>query len=128
MPKSRLESKLRPLISIFIESGMLTFFSQLTWVVLFQLQDTGFNSIAGPGTMIYGITPTLVLVRVAMGRSYEGKATTVVHSSMPFAHSSNHYELAAVNAAHGVKAHMVDILQLLYIMHSPNLRVGRRDS
>ncbi|KAF8801570.1 hypothetical protein BYT27DRAFT_7198123 [Phlegmacium glaucopus] len=62
-----------PLISILIESGMFTFIGQLVWVVMFRLQNTGFNSVGSPITMIYGITPTIIIVRVAMGTSYDNR-------------------------------------------------------
>ncbi|KDR68914.1 hypothetical protein GALMADRAFT_145933 [Galerina marginata CBS 339.88] len=84
VPAGKGKHNLRLLISMLIESGMLTFVSQLTWVVLFQIQNNGLSAWGSPLTMIYGITPTVVLVRVSMGRSNNQMNTTAVHSSMHF--------------------------------------------
>jgi hypothetical protein len=83
-PRTRGMYNLRPLISIIIESGMFTFVAQTLWVVFVRLEsdgNTGFGAVDSPTTMIYGITPTLVLVRAAMGRSYD---TTVIESNIEF--------------------------------------------
>ncbi|KDR77496.1 hypothetical protein GALMADRAFT_138599 [Galerina marginata CBS 339.88] len=83
-PRTRGMYELRPLISIIIESGMFTLVAQTLWVVFVQLEsdgNPGFGAIIGPTTMIYGITPTLVLVRAAAGRSYN---PTVVESTIEF--------------------------------------------
>lgn len=74
---------LLPLITILVESGIFTFVGQIVWTVLFGLQNTGFNSINGPITMIYGITPTVILVRVAMGTSL-GERTKHMTSTIRF--------------------------------------------
>jgi len=76
---------LRPLISFLVESGMFTFVGQLIWVVLFKLQDTGRNSMDSTVTILYGITPTIVIVRVAMGASYENNTMKApIHSGLVF--------------------------------------------
>lgn len=75
-------NELLPIISLLVESGMFTFMGQLVWVVLFRLQNTGLNSVGSPITMIYGITPTVIVVRVAMGTSYDNH--TKPESTMRF--------------------------------------------
>jgi len=64
---------LLPVISVLIESGMFTFIGQLVWVVLFRLQSPGFNAVGSPITMIYGITPTIIIVRVSKKTSYDNQ-------------------------------------------------------
>ncbi|KAF8868255.1 hypothetical protein CPB84DRAFT_1809153 [Gymnopilus junonius] len=70
---------LSTVVSILIESGALTFISQLIWVVLFSLQNitTGFDAVGALTALACGIAPTAVIVRVAMGRSYESRLTHV---------------------------------------------------
>ncbi|KDR68897.1 hypothetical protein GALMADRAFT_145919 [Galerina marginata CBS 339.88] len=78
--------KLVQLISFLIESGMLSFVTQLIWVVLFSLEDKNFGSdaIGGVTTLACGIAPTAVIVRVSMGRSYETRLTNVSASALNF--------------------------------------------
>lgn len=66
---------LRPTISMLVESGALTFIGQLIWVVLFGLQNPGLNTVGGPITQFYGINPTIIIIRVAKGSSYETTRT-----------------------------------------------------
>ncbi|KJA17775.1 hypothetical protein HYPSUDRAFT_70411 [Hypholoma sublateritium FD-334 SS-4] len=76
-------------IAMLIESGALTFVAQLIWVVLFSLQNvsSGFNAVGNETALACGIAPTAVIVRVAMGRSYETKMTghSQFESGMRFA-------------------------------------------
>jgi len=69
---------------------MFTFIAQTIWVVFVWLESEGkligFGVVVSPTTMIYGITPTIVLVRAAMGRSYD---TTVIQSAIEFTLSDN---------------------------------------
>ena len=48
----RLGSNLLSMTSL-MEIGIFMFMGQLAWVVLFKLQNPGFNSITGPMIMIY---------------------------------------------------------------------------
>ncbi|KDR68070.1 hypothetical protein GALMADRAFT_146563 [Galerina marginata CBS 339.88] len=77
---------LSSLISFLIESAMLTFASQLIWVVLFNLQDTnnGVDAFDGVVTLSCGIAPTAVIVRVAMGKSFDNRPSGVVESTIDF--------------------------------------------
>jgi len=74
------------IMSLLIESAMLTFIAQLLWVVLFNLQITnnGFDAIDGVVAMTTGIAPTAVIVRVALGKSYGARASNVVETTMKF--------------------------------------------
>jgi len=74
------------IVAMLIESGALTFISQLIWVVLFSLQNisTGFDAIAAVTALSCGIAPTAVIVRVAMGRSYETRLTDATESTIHF--------------------------------------------
>ncbi|KAF8889852.1 hypothetical protein BD779DRAFT_306301 [Infundibulicybe gibba] len=61
--------------SITMESGIIIVFTQLIWVVLFSLQHPAFALVEGPIIQIYGITPTLLIIRttsvVVYGNSNE---------------------------------------------------------
>jgi len=60
-----------PLISILIESGLIFFVVQLVWIICFSIPATT-NAISltgGPITIIYGIIPTTIVVRVSMAVS-----------------------------------------------------------
>lgn len=96
---------LLPVIAVLAESGIFTVVAQIIWTVLFGLQNTGFNSVDGSITMIYvsavqllryvrltnwvpqGITPTIIIVRVTMGKAFAPRSTHVV-SSMRFGNKS----------------------------------------
>ncbi|KAF8803464.1 hypothetical protein BYT27DRAFT_7304753 [Phlegmacium glaucopus] len=76
---------LSPVISILIETGMATFVSQLLLVIVFGLESISATVIVGtPIVMIYGMTPTIVIVRVSMGPSYDSRASRTL-SSITFA-------------------------------------------
>jgi len=55
----------RRIISIFNDSGMLMLACQIIWLVLFRRGHIAFYLVKGPIVMIYGLTPTLILQRVA---------------------------------------------------------------
>ncbi|KAF8869127.1 hypothetical protein BD779DRAFT_1682552 [Infundibulicybe gibba] len=71
--------------AILIESGLLTFAFQLVYVVLFSIQHSAVHIISGLISQIYGITPTLLNIRVVMGSTYD--KTTEKMLSLRFAHS-----------------------------------------
>jgi len=81
-----------PLISMLIESGLVFFMAQLVWVVCFSVESTAFALVSGPLTIIYGIIPTTIVVRVAMA----GTANTArnkrsnVESTMEFGFADEH--------------------------------------
>ncbi|KAF8874470.1 hypothetical protein BD779DRAFT_1790489 [Infundibulicybe gibba] len=76
---------LRTIVAMLIESGLLMLIFQLIFVILFSTQYIGFDIISGATTQIYGITPTLLNIRVVMG-SVRDKTTEKTHS-LRFAHS-----------------------------------------
>ncbi|KAF8881446.1 hypothetical protein BD779DRAFT_1011319 [Infundibulicybe gibba] len=73
----------RIVTALLIESGLLMFAFQLVFVVLFF--RVPFNIISGATTQIYGITPTLLNIRVAMGTAYD--KSTEKTRTLRFAHS-----------------------------------------
>ncbi|KIJ51799.1 hypothetical protein M422DRAFT_26522 [Sphaerobolus stellatus SS14] len=78
---------LHPTISILIECGVFTLAAQMCWVIFFKLQTPPWFMIGGPLTMIYGITPTLVATRVALGKTYETRVKGAsTNSQMGFKH------------------------------------------
>ncbi|KAF8881481.1 hypothetical protein BD779DRAFT_1802677 [Infundibulicybe gibba] len=77
---------LRVVNAMLIESGLLMFAYQLIFVVLYSIQHPATAIVGAPILQIYGITPTLLGVRVAMGSTYD--KTTVETRSLRFAHSA----------------------------------------
>ncbi|KAF8881451.1 hypothetical protein BD779DRAFT_1011370 [Infundibulicybe gibba] len=73
----------RIVVALLIESGLLMFAFQLVYVVLFF--QVPFDIISNSTTQIYGITPTLLNIRVAMGTAYD--KTTEKTRTLRFAHS-----------------------------------------
>jgi len=80
---------LSPVISILVETGMVTFVCQLLFVIIFALQETSAIIIGSPMIMLYGITPTVIVVRAAMGTAYNVNHTSRAHSVMAFATNHN---------------------------------------
>jgi hypothetical protein len=92
---------LNPLISILIESGLITFIGQLTQSVMYKSATVQFPLVGGCVVMLYvsasivdlvsffhlvlfitqGISTTIVLVRVEMGISYDRNTSRTVNSS-----------------------------------------------
>ncbi|KAF8881485.1 hypothetical protein BD779DRAFT_1675428 [Infundibulicybe gibba] len=75
---------LRVVPAMLIESGFLMFAYQLAFTVLFWIGDPAFNIMGGPIPQIYGIAPTLLSIRVAMGSAHN--KTTVGTLSLRFSH------------------------------------------
>ncbi|KAF8875425.1 hypothetical protein BD779DRAFT_1678229 [Infundibulicybe gibba] len=82
---SNLHRSLRIIAAMLIESGLLMFTFQLAFVIVFSLRPGIVDIIASPTGQIYGITPTLLNIRVTMGTAYE--KTTEKTASLRFAHS-----------------------------------------
>jgi len=76
------KNSLRPLLSMLIESGVILFVVQLMWVIFFSTANTGFYVFGGPITMVYGIMPTIIVVRVSMRDTNTQQS---VESTMRFA-------------------------------------------
>jgi len=72
---------LNPLISILIESGLITFVGQLTQSIMYKSATVAFPLVGGCVVMLYGISTTIVLVRVEMGVSYDANTTWTVNST-----------------------------------------------
>ncbi|KAF4618262.1 hypothetical protein D9613_011602 [Agrocybe pediades] len=78
------------IMNMLLESGITILVAQLIWLVLFQLESLGYAVVSGAFTQIYGFTPTIILIRVALGKSQEGtKPNTVMTKSIAFNHSVN---------------------------------------
>ncbi|KAF8874472.1 hypothetical protein BD779DRAFT_1790490 [Infundibulicybe gibba] len=71
---SNLHQSLSVITAMLIESGLLMFAFQLVLVVLFFMQQPASDLTIFPITQIYGISPTLLNIRVVMGSTY-GKTT-----------------------------------------------------
>jgi len=71
---------LYPLISILIESGLITFVGQLTQSIMYKSAPTAFPLVGGCVVMLYGISTTVVLVRVEMGISYDHTTSRTVNT------------------------------------------------
>ena len=93
---------LNPLISILIESGLITFVGQLTQSIMYKFATIAFPLVGGSVVMLYvrasfrlfdliiiliylfitqGISTTIVLVRVEMGISYDHNTTRTANSA-----------------------------------------------
>ncbi|KAF8868959.1 hypothetical protein BD779DRAFT_1682817 [Infundibulicybe gibba] len=83
---SNTHQSFRVAIAMLIESGLLMLAFQLAFVILFAFQmDAAFCIVSDLITPIYGITPTLLNIQVAMGSAH-GKPTEKTRSPK-FAHS-----------------------------------------
>ncbi|KAJ7110767.1 hypothetical protein C8R43DRAFT_825756, partial [Mycena crocata] len=69
-------------IGIIIESGLLFLTAQFIFVVLFAIGHPAQAILVPVATQIYGISPTLIIVRVGLGTSYE--ATTAPPGTLRF--------------------------------------------
>ena len=90
---------LSPLISILIESGLITFVGQLTQSIMYKSATAAFPLVGGCVVMLYvrasivdlvsyfhllitqGISTTVVLVRVEMGISYDNNTSRTANSA-----------------------------------------------
>ncbi|KAF8881473.1 hypothetical protein BD779DRAFT_1012304 [Infundibulicybe gibba] len=84
-PGSNLHRPLRVIAAMLIESGLLMFAFQLVFVVLLSFNPTIVSIVTGSTAQIYGITPSLLNIRVMMGAAYG--ETTEKMASLRFAHS-----------------------------------------
>ncbi|KAF8877045.1 hypothetical protein BD779DRAFT_1558871 [Infundibulicybe gibba] len=82
---SNLHRSLHVVTAMLIESGILIFASQVAFVVLLSLRHPATDLISYSMTQIYGITPTLLNIRVLMGSTYD--ETTERTRSLRFARS-----------------------------------------
>ncbi|KAJ7457392.1 hypothetical protein FB451DRAFT_1047355 [Mycena latifolia] len=78
-------------IEIIIESGLLFLAAQFVFVVLFAIAHPAQAVVEPVATQIYGISPTLIIVRVGMGASYE-QTTKSPMTSVRFIHFSKKVE------------------------------------
>jgi len=89
---------LYPLISILIESGLITFVGQLAQSIMYKFAGDAFPLVGGCVVMLYGISTTAVLVRVDTGVSYDQNTSRTANSMnsgrpvqlTPFALKFNH--------------------------------------
>ncbi|KDR84558.1 hypothetical protein GALMADRAFT_206124 [Galerina marginata CBS 339.88] len=85
---SRGKVNLLPVISMLIESGMFTFIAQMIYVIFFSLGSNIFLCIHTPMTIVYGIMPTLLVVRISM-RNMDNR-TTKLQSDILFMPDNHH--------------------------------------
>jgi hypothetical protein len=74
------QRNLYPLISILIESGLVTFVAQLAQSIMYKSATEAFPLVGGSVVMLYGISTTVVLVRVDTGVSYEHNTSRTANS------------------------------------------------
>lgn len=72
----------RHAMSLIIESGLLYLIAQLVYVVLFALNHPALAIVAVMAVQIYGIAPTLIIIRVALGLSSEHTSDTMVSTGI----------------------------------------------
>jgi len=71
------------IIAMLLESGVAVMVAQLLWLVLFRVDNEGgYNVVAGAVTQTYGITAVILMIRVALGASYD--STTRMGTSIVF--------------------------------------------
>jgi len=72
---------LNPLVSILIESGLITFVGQLAQSIMYKSATEAFPLVGGCVVMLYGLTSTAVLVRVEKGVSYDNNTSRTANST-----------------------------------------------
>jgi len=75
------QRNLYPLISILVESGLITFVAQLMQSIMYKSAGEAFPLIGGVVVMLYGISMTAVLVRVELGVSYDHNTSRTMNST-----------------------------------------------
>jgi len=75
---------LYPLISILVESGLITLAAQLMQSIMYKFAAPAFPLVGGVVVMLYGISMTAVLVRVELGVSYDQNTSRTANSSTNF--------------------------------------------
>jgi len=75
------QRNLYPLISILIESGLITFVAQLAQSIMYKSAGEAFPLVGASVVMLYGISTTVVLVRVDTGVSYDNNTSKTANSS-----------------------------------------------
>ncbi|KAF8870990.1 hypothetical protein BD779DRAFT_1541000 [Infundibulicybe gibba] len=93
--------------AILIESGFLVLAFQLVFVVLFSIQHPAAIMIALPIIQIYGITPTLLNIRIVMGSA--GDKTTTKSLSLRFAHPGGATTRTTGRSMSAVQAQSINI-------------------
>lgn len=72
----------RQAMGLMVESGLLYLLAQLVYVVLFALKLPAVDIAAVMAVQIYGIAPTLIVIRVALGISPEYASETMISTGM----------------------------------------------
>ncbi|KAF8999653.1 hypothetical protein BDQ17DRAFT_1328182 [Cyathus striatus] len=73
------------IIAMLLESGALVLLAQICWLVLYIHSNNGYDIVSGAISQIYGFTPAILLIRVALGTSYDSE--TKLSTSIAFADS-----------------------------------------
>ncbi|KAH9941746.1 uncharacterized protein BXZ73DRAFT_41625 [Epithele typhae] len=69
---------------IIIESGVLYLVAQLTLVVLVSIKHPAEAIVAVGAVQIYGIAPTLIIIRVGLGRAFPASKASAASTTTPF--------------------------------------------
>ncbi|KAJ6632219.1 hypothetical protein B0H10DRAFT_1865550 [Mycena sp. CBHHK59/15] len=103
---SHSDGSIQRAIGIIIESGLLFLVAQFVFVVLFSISHPAQAVVEPVATQIYGISPTLIIVRVGMGASYEQTSvvTPTQRSSLRFVSFSRHPAMTShATTSHGTR-------------------------
>ncbi|KAJ7101435.1 hypothetical protein B0H15DRAFT_756419, partial [Mycena belliarum] len=68
------DSSIQRAMGIVVEAGLLFLAAQFVFVVLFAIAHPAQAAVEPVATQVYGISPTLIIVRVGLGSSYEPTA------------------------------------------------------
>jgi len=85
-----------PIVAILIETGLMTFVGQLAWTISYSLQSNVFGLVGGVVVMLYGLSPTIIHVRAALGSSYEVSGLSGVESAVHFADNTGSHPTSSI--------------------------------
>ncbi|KAJ7641816.1 hypothetical protein FB45DRAFT_862904 [Roridomyces roridus] len=76
-------------IGIIVESGLLFLAIQLVFLVLFSIKHPAQDLAEPIATQIYGISPTLIIVRVGLGAAFDPSSVPATNTSLRFSSSGS---------------------------------------
>jgi hypothetical protein len=97
-----------PIIAILIETGLMTFVGQMAWTISYGLQSSIFGLVAGVVIVLYGLSPTIIHVRAALGSSYE---VSRVESTIHFADRTKPSKKISLPATESQQSSSVEYLE-----------------
>ncbi|KIJ52742.1 hypothetical protein M422DRAFT_43104 [Sphaerobolus stellatus SS14] len=77
-------------MAMLLESGIPLFVVQLLTTVLYTERSFGYDITTEAILQIYGITPAILLIRVASGQSYEATTASRLNTNIQFASRNIH--------------------------------------